>query len=154
MATFNPFNPDGTWNWQNVGIDEEDIYENIWQDAFRSFEDMYRERKRRSGKQLTEELARALILSNLDKFDVHYAEYWQRQRRMQMNEAKSKIGQLSIVSQRTTAEQFKLKMWQSPGSTSSEVDRMYSQVYGEGVPVEISDRFAKLLMSPLFKWNS
>lgn len=150
MATQrNPFNPDGTWNWQNIGFGHEKDFQTIWEEAYENF----KRSEQQSEPQLTEALARELILSNLDKFDVHYAEWWQRQRRMQINDARSKIGQLSIVSQRTIAEQFKLKMWQSPGSISFEVDRIYQQVYGKATPVEISDRFAKLLMSPLFKWN-
>ena len=155
MATFNPFNPDGTWNWQNVGIDEEDIYDNVWQEAFRNYEDMYRKWQQKRGKtQLTEELARALILSNLDKFDVHYAEYWQRQRRMQMNEAKSKIGQLSIVHVPTVQERF-MSQCRQTGATEYEAAMLAETVWPPlSEKNEAYDNFVSRVMSPLFQWNS
>ncbi|HWV28265.1 MAG TPA: hypothetical protein VN038_01375 [Dyadobacter sp.] len=102
---------------------------------------------------LTEELARALILSNLDKFDVHYAEYWQRQRRMQMNEAKSKIGQLSIVHVPTIQERFMQQCRQS-GATEHEAAMLAETVWPPlSEKNEAYDNFVSRVMSPLFKWN-
>lgn len=138
--------------------------ERTWKHSFRfsfedsdeSFRDWWRDTygsQGRSKNKLTKELARALILSNLDKFDVHYAEYWQRQRRMQMNEAKSKIGQLSIVHVPTVQERF-MSQCRQTGATEQEAAMLAETVWPPlSEKSEVYDNFVSRVMSPLFKWN-
>lgn len=121
----------------------------------KSYRDIFEEwnARQHSRPKLTQELARALILSNLDKFDVHYAEYWQRQRRMQMNEAKSKIGQLSIVHVPTVHERF-MHQCRQTGATEYEAAMLAETVWPPlSYKNEAYDNFVSRVMSPLFKWN-
>lgn len=143
----NPFNSDGTWNY-SFRFSFDDMHEEF-QEAFGR-----QNRKQGHGKtQLTEELARALILSNLDKFDVHYAEYWQRQRRMQMNEAKSKIGQLSIVHVPTVQETFVRRCCKA-GASDYDAAMLAETVWPPlSEKSEAYDNFVSRVMSPLFQWN-